>query len=114
MQIIDFNSKSYNIVYVLSKTNSSNIDLIKHKYNADTAFANNTDIYFGQEITDVIGEEIIFNELSLEELISSIFSLNCSNIPIELLINKIKFHSPNNSIKEINQEIIKYLNTHEI
>lgn len=110
MQIIDFNSKSYNIVHVISKTNSNNIELIKQKYSADVAFANATNIYFGQEIIDVEGDECNFSELSLSDIVPSILSLNYSQVQMESIINKIKYHLPTYTLTEIKQEIIKYIN----
>lgn len=116
MQVINYNAKDYVIKHIIPKDKQNNIEFLKDKYKADIAFANQTTIFFGEELQDLIYEDIDFNSLSSSELIKEVVLLyNNSYEPIEELIEKIikkiQFHQPNISTDEIKNEIKTYINT---
>jgi hypothetical protein len=107
MQILNYNSKDYVIKNTISKIYSPNIDAIKHKYSADIAFANEKTIYFGSELTDIIGEEIIYNNLTLQNITNRIlddysnYFTVINKTVIDFLVNKISYYKKEESTESI-------------
>lgn len=117
MLILTYNNKEYVIKYKTSKDYDLNVDYLKNKYTADVAFANDTTIFFGEELQSLDFEEILFKDLATEKVVEHIVNLynnyirNIDNDLINIMIKSIQYHKPDETEETIKEHIKNYINT---